>query len=315
MTDAAEPRAASRLETLQRMLDKIPLGSTIRAPEPRPAPTREPLLMSVDYKPPAVGAYPCKSGCGAACSQPGVCATCAMKGAREEAFAMFAKSLSSLPETFRWACPGSPDLTRRTSPLGANGVPFSPRYLVEGMAQALVLEGRLAYVLWGPTEAGKTSIACAVARCIVDQAVDELVTRPQAPPADRLAPLPALPMIVRIASGIRFVRTIDLSPPRDRGSDAEPPAFGLAQRASILILDDGSKESSSAEGSWSDAARALAVVEVIAKRWDRGRPTIFTTFLDAAGVGKRYDGGTRRRLFDDNRSRAIEFRGPEGAKK
>jgi hypothetical protein len=176
------------------------------------------------------------------------------------------------------------------------------------MAENL-LDGRLAYVLWGPTETGKTSMACAAVACIVDQATDAMMQLP-APPRDRFAPLPALPLVARVASGIRFVATIDLAPPRDRGSDVEPPAFGLAQRASILVLDDGSKESSESK-SWADSARALATTEIIAKRWDRGQPTIFTTFLDAEGVGAKYDGGTRRRLFDDSRSRAIQFWKPE----
>lgn len=245
---------------------------------------------------------------------PGLCTMCAARAARADALAEFALSLDSIPETFRWATAESDVLQTRAHPRTSKGTHFDPRTLAEGIAKGLLCDGRLAYVLWGPTETGKTSTACAAARCIIDAAVDELVLRPQAPPHDRFAPVPQAPRIVRVAAGIRFVRAIDLVPPRDRGDDAEPPAYGLALRASILILDDGSKESSGRDA-WSDAARALATAEVIAKRWDRGMPTIFTTFLSAAGIGARYDGGTRRRLFDDSRSRAIEFRRPQNGGK
>lgn len=302
-------QARANLEAIERGLARAPVGATVREPSERPAPAVRPApTRGVDYAPPARGTYPCKAACGGMSELPGLCVVCAAASARADALAAFEATLESIPKTFRWARPDARDLMSRCHPMGANGLPFNPRDLVLGMADSL-LSGRLAYVLWGDTDLGKTSIACAVARCIVEKGADALMMQPPAP-ADRFAPLPALPLVARVASGIRFVATIDLAPPKDRGQDAEPPAFGLAQRASILILDDGSKESSKAD-SWADSARALATVEVIAKRWDRGLPTIFTTFLDAEGVGDRYDGGTRRRLFDDKRSRAIQFWRPQ----
>lgn len=79
----------------------------------------------------------------------------------------------------------------------------------------------------------------------------------------------------------------------------QAPAVAAAIRASVLVLDDLGQES--------DAYRS-DVEYVIASRHNLAKPTIFTTFLDGAGIGRRYGGGVGRRVYD--KSVVIVLEGP-----
>lgn len=110
-----------------------------------------------------------------------------------------------------------------------------------------------------------------------------------------------------MACGIRFVPATDLVSVRERGEDAGSPKFGIAIRASILILDDNGQETSKKDDGASSAARAAATKDVLLSRWNEGRPTILTTYLDDAEIEDLYGGGVFGRIFSDDRSKIVNF--------
>lgn len=119
-------------------------------------------------------------------------------------------------------------------------------------------------------------------------------------PGDR-APCPPDPDDLREvcrARWLRFVSTYNLLMSNQR--DVDDAAVESAQNASVLLLDEVGEELASAErGKFLSSSRSPAVTTVIKERWNRGKRTIATTPYVPEELEAMYEGGTFRRLVED----------------
>jgi hypothetical protein len=249
---------------------------------------------------PPEGSYACVTGCGALVTRPGLCEMCGVSQRRRHAAEQFAYAEASIPSSFGYAFRANEEFIRRATS------PTKPKMAIVDLIDGVVagtISRRDIYVFRGPSKRGKSSIACAAARPLIGSAGHAWTDSVPLPMRAPYAPLD--PYVVRLAAGLRFVSALDLVVPRDRGDDAPAPAYGLALRAGLLILDDMGKELEAREDTAAATARAKATADVIDKRWNAGRPTWITTYLNPEQIATLYDGGIYRRLFHDERSRVF----------
>jgi DNA replication protein DnaC len=127
-------------------------------------------------------------------------------------------------------------------------------------------------VISGPAGSGKTSLACAMVQSLLSTEQCRLVA---------------------------FVRAIDLGRSRAiAGYGRESEDVQRSKAASFLVLDDlGSEESSG----------IATIRDVVHYRFDEGKPTVYTTWLNRGETVAKYGEGTARRITE--RAAEIHLRG------
>lgn len=211
------------------------------------------------------GPFRCR--CGVAIDHWGACDPCAIAAARADHDRRMAPARESIPEAFRWAtfAPGeSALLAERVHPASIRRVASLRPPLPRGVA------------LVGPSEAGKTSLACALLRRIHDTA------KPTSPS-----------FVVDAARSARFVaaRDLDAAFTKSKAFKTDAGAAALLEMArsvALLVIDNvepGPLES--------------GVGAVVMDRHDAHRPcTIVTTWMSFDESSKAYGGGWARRAYE-----------------
>ncbi len=206
------------------------------------------------------GPFRCR--CGAKVEHPGICDDCDAKWTSSDFEALMRPARMSIPPDFRASFD---DLRKTWTGVGeANLRRFAsvPTPLPKGVA------------LVGKAGCGKTSIACAYLRRIHDWANQK---RPHAG--------------VERARLAFFVSATELeaqaSQDRQRNErDGEADYVRRAFKASVLVLDN--VEPGKSNG---------IVGRVCEARWNAGKPTIITTWMDEGEFAKHYGGGYARRAY------------------
>lgn len=183
----------------------------------------------------------------------------------EERHGKIRKIEAQIPASFAWARLGAPELGKR---VGAT------KGQLRGAYDAAVV-GRSSLVITGEAGAGKTSLAVALFRAVLERGL-----RGDASPAN-----------LRRAQRAAFVSAYALGRERARFplGEGEAPLVRRALSASLLVIDDlGSEPESSLS----------AVPDVVYERHAAGRPTWVTTWLTIEACGARYGGGIARRIFE-----------------
>lgn len=182
---------------------------------------------------------------------------------RREALRTFEKSL---PPLYRWS--------RLDHPLLSTRVKLASLPSETPRAKSVVL--------FGPAGAGKTSLAIALLRALLEH---ELLT----------ATLACDDEGERIARRYKFAHAHRLAVAR-LGGPAETSELKAAIRAPVLVLDNLSEASK---------IETNAIPDVIIERHAEDRTTWITTELKPEQLAKRYGGGIARRLFE--RAQVIRF--------
>lgn len=148
------------------------------------------------------------------------------------------------------------------------------------LADARALDGSTSAAFVGPPGSGKTSLAVAAFRVVVEAAAAE-------------GPMP-LPGLARRGDGLthRCFSAHALAKARAFHplGEGEAPAVLAALNADLLLLDELGGE---------DARYASSVTEVIYERHAANRPTWITTGVDPKAIATRYGGGIARRVFEE----------------
>jgi len=203
--------------------------------------------------------YPCQS-CGTEMELPGVCEECYQREERRLARQRCHAALSTLPPTMKWASFANALLRRRVKQDDSDPIVWCERAIevvVRGPAHNVVL--------LGPTGVGKTALACAMARRVVE-------LRPET------------------AQRMMFASCVDMSMCRREAKwgEGRPKSLERARQCSLLIFDDLNQETSNTD----------VAMEIIHARYDAKLPTIFTTWASSKQIAERYGGGTSRRVFE-----------------
>ena len=219
-----------------------------------------------DVLPPR-GAYPCRGGCGGTLELPGVCDPCGTKVARQSQNDALVEAYTSIPETLRWARIDAAELAQRVKrlPTGADE---------RIVARAAALAGVPLVLLCGPSGSGKSSLACALLRHVIDSGRY---------PADASA--------ARIGANARYASAITMV------------GLSAAMGASVLVFDDVGDAGESFKGS--DENREIA--RVLSTRFELGRRTIVTTGVGREAWVRCYGDGIARRYWDAERVRVVKL--------
>lgn len=204
---------------------------------------------------------PCTGGCGATVHGPCICEECATRQAIRKRESIGSAALDSIPPRYRWACRESDLLTARVVGAGAN-----IRRAVDAA------ESGKSILLIGESGMGKSSLACACLRLLIDAG-----RAANATDAERVR-----------AHKARFFDAYSVAKARSQWpmGRGEAPDVELAIHASVLVLDE--------LGSEQHAVNPVA--EVIHEREADERQTIVTTWLKPSQLEERYGSGIRRRL-------------------
>jgi DNA replication protein DnaC len=135
----------------------------------------------------------------------------------------------------------------------------------------------LGLTILGTTDLGKTSLAIAICRLIIDRAKT----------ADD----------IHFAAGIRYVHAAELAQARraHRYGGGEPPMLARAAKATLLLFDDVNKEKPADDDT---------VQTVLELRYRATRPTIITSELTVAQLEARYGQSNTKRMT--GRAKVIE---------
>jgi DNA replication protein DnaC len=187
------------------------------------------------------------------------CDPCAENAKREDRrrHLRFALHNVRIPPRFEWATFDAHELSRRA--------PSRAITMARRLLDALLV------VLVGPSGAGKTSIACAMLRAIIDAGVESDVA-------------------LRLAEGALFVDSFELVRARLELAlgKGEAELVREAFDARVLVLDDVASE----------PARSSVVQEILHERHNRQQRTILTTWADEVALVARYGDGTVRRILE-----------------
>lgn len=205
-------------------------------------------------------------GCGAAIEHFGVCDKCANQFDRDRTAERRMESISTIPGSLRWATFDAPELATRVKDHAAIS---NARKAADGIIANKVLR----VVLYGPSGVGKTSLACAILRHVIDSQQGRTA---------------------------RFSGAVAVALARmDSSLGGTPYLLDASVRSSCLLLDDLGQE---------DPRGEHAIREVIHKRFDTPipQPQIVTTWLvrtsdgevDASRLHARYGDGTARRVLE-----------------
>lgn len=244
---------------------------------------------------PPPGAHQCRlRGCDAVVERPGICAACGAGAEQRAHDAELKPALTSIPERFRWAT-----LERLVASEHRGRVTMPPRHL----AAADRLRGYRVVVIVGEGSRGKTSLACAVLRAVIDagtfraieaslRAEGELA-EDQALTRARSTVHPAFDLARRA----RFVpaRDVFVAPTRDDIVSAA----SLATCMPVVLLDDVGQDGGAGR-SYRDDDRCTEMSRILQARHDmQGRAqTIVTTWGRRREWERWYGDGAARRYFD-----------------
>ena len=195
-----------------------------------------------------------KCRCGVELEFPGVCDACGEREERRRAVDRVMDRVATIPSHLRWATFESEELPLRCK-AGLSQAQKAVKGLVAQKVQGVVL--------LGPVGAGKTSLACAMLRSLLDT---------------------PLGFSGRFCSAVRLAacRT-------DSGLGSIPVELADAMAASVIVLDDIGQEPD---------RNAPVITETMQARYNDGKPTIVTTWLDPSEITTRYGAGTARRILE-----------------
>jgi hypothetical protein len=162
----------------------------------------------------------------------------------------------------------------------------------------------------GPRDAGKTSLACAVASTVISAAIAAWIRHQRARPSGREAY--AEPKICAAGRGLFFVATRDLVPPKDRDPEGPPPKFARALRSRFVVLDELGQEIEAREDTAATSARVKATGDLIAHWWDNNVPLLATTPMTEEQILRFFGGGVQKRLCKAEHVRVIRLKGKAG---
>jgi DNA replication protein DnaC len=180
--------------------------------------------------------------------------------------------LNRIPDAYRWATFTASEFKIRL----AGGIPA----LIELTDILLRTKGPLV-TLTGPSGVGKSSVAAAYLRHVVDSAIHSGSN------ADLV-----------FAAGLQWFDSYTLEQGRDNHPwhAGEAPEWRAALGASVLVLDDVGREH-----------KPHVVSEILHRRHSKGRKTLLTTYMSPQAIGERYDAGILRRIKDGE---IIQIGGP-----
>jgi hypothetical protein len=290
-------------DDIEKALSRVPAGSTMRtAHASAGAPIR--LTRWDGVVPPPLD-LPCAAGCGARVEHPGICDRCG--AAREDADgrAEFSAALDSIPPFFRWASPGDPDLDKRVTQ--AEAISVSACMLADRLAIDLLGGTTKVVLVQGPRDAGKTSLACAVASTVVSAAIAAWIRYQRHRPSGRQAY--AEPKVCGVGRGLFFVAARDIVPPKDRDPEAPAPKYARAMRSRFVVLDELGQEIEAREDTAATSARVKATGDLIAHWWDNNVPLLATTPMTEEQILRFFGGGVQKRLCKAEHVRVIRLKG------
>jgi DNA replication protein DnaC len=179
-----------------------------------------------------------------------MCSTCADRRRRTEEHARLAAALEAIPAKHERAAFGSDELARFVRSDRAEA-------LAERSAEQMLV------TMYGRSGAGKSSLAAAMVRRVVERAAEGHA------------------WARRRVVGVRWIPAWALGEARSQhalGAD-EAPLVVAAMNATLLVLDDLGKEA---------PRKRDGVVHVLHARWSKDLPTYVTTELDAEAVARSY---------------------------
>lgn len=240
------------------------------------------MAMGLDAPTPHVGGRPrwCAGvGCGKVVppgegSQVGStvrCAACVVKAKVEGRRARLAPARETLPQSFEWA-----RVETENGHLVGPLVDLVGREHVNKARGWFAARDKRTLTVQGETGTGKTSLAVALVRRLLDKA--------EALDADA--------DLVELAVGARYIPALKLARARETHplGRGESPLADLAMRASLLLLDDLGAEGKTLSD---------VIGNVLHDRYDTGKLTIVTTWLGEQEIEARYGVGLRRRVLTD----------------
>lgn len=291
-------------EDIELELARIPAGSTLRTSSERAAaPAR--LTRWDGIVPPPLD-LPCANAtCTERVAHPGVCDRCGAEREDADARAEFAAALDSIPPFFRWASTGAPDLDKRVT--SAEGISVSSCMLAQRLAIDLIGGVTKVVLVQGPRDAGKTSLACAVASTVISAAMAAWIRHQRDRPSGRAAY--AEPKACGVGRGLFFVAARDIAPPKDRDPDAPPPKYARAMRSRFLVLDELGQEIEAREDTAATSARVKATSDIVSHLWDSNVPLLVTTHMNEDQILRFFGGGVQKRLCKAEHVRVIRLKG------
>lgn len=207
----------------------------------------------------------------------GICQVCADRMRLREHWVAMDPALKSIPEKYRWALWGSELIYQRVPDF--KDIAVQPAEL---LTYPILL-------FHGESGAGKTSLASALGRSLVDSA---------SPDSD--------PAILRRARGFRFVSADEVPTPRTPLLEGPAAAF-VARAATVLLLDDVGQEAG-AGGAYQAHERCREVKDLMEYCYKRERQIIATTYDGPEEWAARYGAGIARRYWESGDSKVIELR-------
>ena len=193
--------------------------------------------------------------------RPAMCGVCLDRWEREQ---QFTGALATIPAKWQGIRLSSPEL-----PAYVTG------YATHEDTARRFLDVPGPVILRGPTGAGKTTLACAMGRTLIDRAAEATSTLHDRDRARKLL----------------FTSEMDLakSAKEAKSWQGDSPLVARAIRSSVLILDDlGQKPED----------RTTIIAEIIEERYRNRLPTWVTTFLTSDEMIALYGAGTHRRLCE-----------------
>jgi chloramphenicol 3-O-phosphotransferase len=177
---------------------------------------------------------------------------------------------SGIPEEMWWARLDRGRALRARVPDAAVRalLPVLAELVQVAAGERVPMRGTPVVLLAGPAGAGKTSLACALARGAMASPALAGLGRP----------------VVRFLAALEVEQLI-----RGARWGEEPAAIEQARARPFVVLDDVGQEASE------QASTALRAI--VAERHARGRATVVTTGLSREELSRRYGGGTLRRLI------------------